>query len=110
MIFGKRYYKEFLNSEEKIATNILADRLHMLEREGFVVKHTDEKQRSKYVYSPTEKGVDLLPVLLEMVLWSAKYDPNTAAPPAFIERLKEDRKGVMDEIFNRIKQASKEGT
>src|SRR5262245_13861349 len=56
---GKKYYGDFLNSEEKISTNILADRLNMLEREGFVSKINDEHHGSKYVYAATQKAEDL---------------------------------------------------
>lgn len=46
-------------------------------------------------YRLTEKGVALMPVLLEMMVWSAAYDPKTAASPAFVERICADREGLM---------------
>ena len=70
MFMGKRYYNEFLNSEENISTNILADRLACLEKNGIVSKTMDEKNRSKYIYSLTKKGKELLPVMLSIVDWS----------------------------------------
>jgi DNA-binding HxlR family transcriptional regulator len=73
MFFGKRYYNEFLNSAEGIATNLLADRLAMLEKEKLIRKEKDSQHKQKIVYSLTEKGIDLLPVILCIGLWSDKY-------------------------------------
>jgi len=98
LFLGKKYYGDFINSEEGIATNILADRLNLLEREGFVQKRGDAAHGSKYVYKPTQKAVDLISMLLEMILWSAKHDPHTAAPKQFIARLQRDKKAVIKEF------------
>ncbi|THU32447.1 helix-turn-helix transcriptional regulator [Niastella caeni] len=73
MFFGKRYYNEFLSSAEGIATNLLADRLAMLEKEKIIRKGKDSQHKQKIVYSLTEKGIDLLPVILCIGLWSDKY-------------------------------------
>jgi DNA-binding HxlR family transcriptional regulator len=82
--FGKKTYGDFLASDEKIATNILASRLAHLEQKGIVSKKTDETNKRKEIYSLTEKGLDLIPILIEMGSWSAKYDPQTGAPPDWI--------------------------
>jgi DNA-binding HxlR family transcriptional regulator len=71
----KRYFNEFRASEEKIASNILADRLVMLEREGLISKKGDPDHKQKVIYSLTEKSIDLLPVLVESMIWSLKYEP-----------------------------------
>ena len=68
----KKYYGEFLNSAEKISTNILANRLVKLESEGLISKTQDTKNLSKFVYCLTQKGKDLLPLVLELIEWSAK--------------------------------------
>jgi DNA-binding HxlR family transcriptional regulator len=73
MFFGKRYFNEFLSSEEHIATNLLADRLTMLEKEKIIRKSRDALHKQKIVYSLTEKGIDLLPVILTIGLWSEKH-------------------------------------
>ncbi|OQP68674.1 winged helix-turn-helix transcriptional regulator [Niastella populi] len=73
MFFGKRYYNEFLGSDEHIATNLLADRLAMLEKEKIIRKARDAQHKQKIVYSLTEKGIDLLPVILTIGLWSEKH-------------------------------------
>jgi DNA-binding HxlR family transcriptional regulator len=64
-----------LQSDEKIATNILADRLSLLECQGFVNKIVASDKKSKYTYSLTEKGISLLPVIMEMTSWGAAYNP-----------------------------------
>jgi DNA-binding HxlR family transcriptional regulator len=73
MFFGKRHFNEFLGSEEHIATNLLADRLSMLEKEKIIRKGKDSQHKQKIVYSLTEKGIDLLPVILTIGLWSEKH-------------------------------------
>ncbi len=99
---GKRRYNEFLASEEKISTNILAERLRRLEAKGLVTKSRDLGNRRQYVYAPTRKGLDVLPLMLEIIRWSATHDPQTAAPPAFIRRLRNNREGLMRNIVNRF--------
>lgn len=101
MFLGKRNYGQFLESDEGIATNILADRLRRLEKEGIISKQRDPANRKKFVYRFTEKGADLLPILLEMVLWGARYDPETGAPEDFIRRLKRGRNSVMRQILKK---------
>ena len=105
LFMGKRHYHEFLTSEEGISTNILADRLRRLETEGLIAKVRDRKSRRQYVYTPTRKGLDLLPVILEIVRWSAKHDPHTAAPQSFVRRLRNDRKGLMREILAKFESS-----
>jgi len=104
MFKGKRTYGEFLLSEEKIATNILADRLMMLEEVALIKSKMDKGNKSKYNYTLTEKGIDLVPVLLEIVKWSAKHDKNNAAPKEFVDRVKKDRERFIKEITSQLKQ------
>lgn len=92
--FGKKTYGEFLESQEGIATNILASRLAQLEQNGILDKRPHPTDRRKEVYSLTEKGLDLIPVLLEMSGWSARHDPNTTAPQEFVARVYADREGM----------------
>jgi len=73
MIFwGKKSYGELLKSDEHIATNILADRLAYLEREGLISKSPDPADKRKEIYRVTEKGIALVPTFIEMIAWSAK--------------------------------------
>ena len=104
MFKGKVYYGDFLESEEKIATNILADRLQMLEHAGVINKVQDPKIKTKIIYSLTPKGIDLLPMLIEMILWSEKYDPKTAAPKEFVAAARKDREKLIEKIRADLKK------
>lgn len=73
MFFGKRYYTEFLESAEGISTNILADRLTMLEQQKIITKKKSREHKQKLIYSLTEKGIDLLPVIIAIGMWSDQY-------------------------------------
>ena len=93
--FGKSTYGEFLASEEGMATNILANRLAQLGQQGLLVKKLSEKDKRKEEYVLTEKGLDLIPVLVEMANWSAEHDPRTGAPVAWIALMKADREKMI---------------
>lgn len=74
MLFeGKSSFSEFKASEEKIATNILTDRLKALDAEGFLIKTASAANKAKYLYSLTDKAIDLLPVFVELFAWGDKY-------------------------------------
>src|SRR5215470_17133776 len=74
MLLGRRTFKEFLGSYEGIATNILADRLRRLEAYGIIAALPDPSDGRKLIYQLTPKGIDLAPVLTEMVLWAARHE------------------------------------
>lgn len=95
IFFDKKHYHEFMDSSESISTNILADRLQKLECIGLIVKNENEENLKKFIYAPTSKGLDLIPVLIEMVLWSAKHDPDTGAPPNVIKEMKKNKAGYI---------------
>ncbi|MBV6647224.1 MAG: helix-turn-helix transcriptional regulator [Cyclobacteriaceae bacterium] len=73
MIDGKKYFREFLQSKEKIASNILSSRLQSMEEEGFIYKKRDPSHKQKIIYLLTEKGIDLFPILMENARWSLKH-------------------------------------
>lgn len=102
MFKGKHFYGEFLLSEEKIATNILADRLSLLESNGIIYKSNDPNHKQKIKYSLTQKGIDLVPVLVEVIMWSAKYDKNSAVEMKFVKSVKRDKVGLISEISSRL--------
>jgi DNA-binding HxlR family transcriptional regulator len=101
---GKKTYGEFLTSEEKIATNILADRLTMLEREGLIKSKLDQEKKTRYNYTLTSKAVDLVPALIEIIRWSATYDKRTAAPKEFVDRIKNEREKLIVELKSKLGQ------
>jgi DNA-binding HxlR family transcriptional regulator len=104
MIFkGKRTYGEFLNSDEKIATNILADKLAMLEAGGIISKQEHPESKAKVLYTLTKKGIDLIPALVEIVIWSERYHdvhPNAAQ---FVKMVKKDKEGTIQGLRNSLK-------
>jgi DNA-binding HxlR family transcriptional regulator len=102
MFKSKHYYGEFLQMEENIATNILADRLVLLEESGIVSRTIDEAHNSKKIYKLTKKGVDLLPVLMEVILWSAKYDKQSAADAKFVREAKKDKASLLLKITENL--------
>ena len=99
---GKKTYGEFLGSEEGMATNILASRLAHLEQQGILVKQLSEQDRRKEEYALTEKGLDLIPVLVDMANWSAEHDPQTAAPATWIALMKADREKMIQRIHETV--------
>lgn len=77
MFAGKRRFREFLQSEEAISSNVLADRLNSLVENGILTRRDDPTHAQKAIYSLTEKGLDLLPALIAMSAWTQKYYPRT---------------------------------
>ena len=70
----KRYFREFLMSPEKIASNILADRLKKMEAAGMILRRYDPSNGCKIAYTVTEKGMDLIPAILALLRWGAKHE------------------------------------
>jgi|SRR5579859_6060590 len=102
MFKGKHYYGEFMQSEEKIATNILADRLGLLEDSDIIIKSIDPSHASKFIYKLTEKGIDLIPLLVDIIVWSAKHDGKTAADFKFVKKALKDREKLIGEITKKL--------
>ena len=75
MFTGKRHFREMLGSDEHISTNVLADRLKMLLDHEIITKAESPNHRQKVVYSLTEKGIALLPILMQISRWSYRYRP-----------------------------------
>lgn len=95
-------YSDFLDSEEHVATNILADRLRTLEEAGIVTRHVAARNAGGVTYQLTPKGLDLAPMLVETILWSAKHDTQTAADPQFVSAARQNR----DKLLVRIVEAT----
>lgn len=74
LFFDRNSFGAFLLSDEKIARNILSDRLEELVTKGFIVKEVSLVNKSKFLYYPTRKGVDLVPLLLQLAAWSEKHN------------------------------------
>ena len=84
-------FNEIQRAGEGMATNILTDRLAKLIEMGAVEKRPDEQDGRKWIYSLTEKGFDLAPILLELSRWGVKYQKGVA-PDGVLEAYEADRK------------------
>ncbi|HUA01393.1 MAG TPA: helix-turn-helix domain-containing protein [Candidatus Aquilonibacter sp.] len=100
MVRAYRTFKEFQGSGEGIATNVLADRLRKLEAAGIITVETDETDRRRLNYRLTEKGIDLAPVMLELLVWASRHE-ETGAPCAVIENMAMNREAVLAETRRR---------
>ena len=84
-------YGDFLKADEKIATNILASRLLNLEENGLIQKLNHPDSKAKVLYKLTQKGIDLLPILVEMNLWADKYYTVAEDRKAAIAQMKANK-------------------
>ena len=82
MFPGKRHFREFLQSEEGVSSNVLADRLAMLVERGLVTRADDPTHAQKAIYSLTEQGISLLPVIAALSQWTQVHHPETRRPEA----------------------------
>ena len=99
MLRGARTYKEFLECYEGIATNILADRLRKLIAYGILTTEPDPSDGRKLTYLLTAKGIDLAPVLTEMVLWAAAHEDT--GNQALIQQMRQDKEKFMAGVRQR---------
>jgi DNA-binding HxlR family transcriptional regulator len=99
MLRGVSRYQEFLECYEGIATNILADRLRRLEKYGIIEAEKDKTDGRKLIYSLTKKGIDLAPVLTEMVLWAAAHEET--GNQELVRQLREDKAKVIAGVRKR---------
>jgi DNA-binding HxlR family transcriptional regulator len=104
MLRGFRSYTQFLDSYEHIATNILANRLKKLEGYGIIATQQDSLDGRKLIYTLTEKGMDLAPVLTEMVLWAAAHEKTQN--PELIRQIKEDKQKFLVAVRQKYLQNS----
>ena len=109
MFKGRTSYTDFLRAEEGIATNVLADRLVRLEEDGIIERASASGRGSANRYRLTARGIDLLPIMLEIIGWSATYDPKTAADRRFVRRLRRDRPTLETEIRSALVGAATRG-
>lgn len=98
MLRGASTYAELLAGHEGIATNILADRLRTLVADGIIRVAPDPADRRSRVYRLTRKGIDLAPVLTEMVLWAGAHEAT--GNRALIRQMR-DKKKFLAAIRNR---------
>jgi DNA-binding HxlR family transcriptional regulator len=100
MVRGFTSFKEFQESGEGIATNTLADRLQKLKAAGIIAGETNATDARRVNYRLTRKGIDLAPVVLELLIWGARHE-DTGAPCAMISKLEKHRKELLAEVRRR---------
>lgn len=102
---GKQRYQEFLNSDEGISTNILADRLVRLEKHRLISKSDDPDNKKQIIYKPTTKALDLLPVLYEMIRWGVKYNPRIDLTKPLLKKMETNEKALTREIRSQFEKS-----
>ena len=108
MFDGKRYFREILGSDEKIASNILTDRLNKLEEFGILVKTKDAHHKQKNVYSLTEKGIDLMPVMIQIANWSTKHRKVSEKDKIHVNELVAGGQKLQDKMQKALKKELEE--
>lgn len=91
IVMRKTYYDEFIQMEEGISTNILGDRLKEMISRNLLTRRKDPENKRRWIYEPTEKALDLLPMMVELILWSSKYDPETGVTCDHVENFTKKR-------------------
>lgn len=106
VFFGKHTFKEFLESAERITTSVLTSRLNSLEQHGILLKQPHPSDQRSALYQLTEKGIDLVPVLLAMMEWGTRYDPKSAGhrKKALVERIRREHSAISHEVQNTLRQ------
>lgn len=103
---GYRFYNQFLASGEKIATNILSDRLKKLEANGFITSEKYALNKTKKVYKLTEPGLDLIPILVELLAWGYKHDDtllNSKDKVMAFKNVNEDKNAFIQRVIASVK-------
>lgn len=97
-------FGDFLKSVEKIATNILASRLKTLEQHGIIQKLDHPESKAKVLYRLTEKGIHLIPILVEINLWADKYSlPIDDRAKLVLQHVKVDKEKFIQDVMQRLK-------
>ncbi|WP_269004288.1 winged helix-turn-helix transcriptional regulator [Aquirufa ecclesiirivi] len=105
LMFAKQCtYGDLLKSEEKIATNILASRLQSLEENGIISKSDHPDSKAKFLYKLTQKGIDLLPLMVEINLWADKYYELPAKRKEELKEVKKDKEQYIKKALSNLKQ------
>ena len=102
----KHFYKDFLEAGEGVATNVLSDRLKMLEAFGIIKSKQYEQIKTMKYYALTEKGIELIPIIVELWVWGAKHDPNSVVGKANLDQRLAKKQ---ERIENYIKTARNAG-
>lgn len=106
LMFSKQCtYGDFLKSDEKIATNILASRLQTLEENGIITKSDHPDSKAKVLYKLSQKGIDLLPVMIEINLWAEKYFTIPVERKAMLKQVKKNKEAFIKIAMKELQKA-----
>lgn len=103
IFYQKSTYGDFLKSDEKIATNILASRLLALEENGIIEKREHPDSKAKILYRLTNKGIDLLPIIFEIHLWAEKYFPIPADLQEMVNDAKKNKEVALKTMMEQLR-------
>ena len=107
MFRGSIRFRDFLDADEGISTNVLSDRLSRLEAQQIISRQRDPANGRQVLYELTDKGKDLLPVMLAIFAWAEKYDPDTKVSPELAERIRADLFEVCGEALDAMEQTGR---
>jgi DNA-binding HxlR family transcriptional regulator len=103
-LLGKRHFRELLESDEGISSNILSDRLKMLVDEGMLTRSSDPTHKQKVIYSLTEKSITLVPVLAQIAIWGMHQLPVSEGPRRLVEQLEAGGPAYWDQIMDELRR------
>lgn len=106
MFNGKNSFLEFRASDEKISSAVLTEKLNLLLEEGIVSKITSPKNASKFLYLLTDKGIELVPVMVEFLDWGSIYNPG-GGPEALLDRIRQSKKKAITDLQHQLKERMK---
>ncbi len=92
---GKNTFGQFLESEERIGPSVLAERLAHLEQKGIITKRPSETDKRRMLYSFTEKGMGVIPIIYDFAVWGSLNSPDPDAPDVWFEAMKHEREKVL---------------
>ncbi|MEM1150569.1 MAG: helix-turn-helix domain-containing protein [Pseudomonadota bacterium] len=107
MFEGKRTYGDFRKSPEGIATNILASRLKKLQETGVIVSRLPQEGETVTGYALTQKGIDMLPVMLEIYLWAEKHFDIPKHVQEILDVVRSDKGAFASETVERLQKESR---
>ena len=107
MFRGSTRFRDFADADEGISTNVLSDRLSRLEAQQIISRQRDPANGRQVLYELTDKGKDLLPVMLAIFAWAEKHDPETRVSPELAERIRTDLFEVCGEALDAMEQTGR---
>ena len=102
MFNGKNSFLEFRASAEKVSSAVLTEKLNLLLAEEIVTKVTSPKNASKFLYLLTDKGIELVPLMVEFLDWGSRYNPD-GGPKPLLERIKQGKKKAIAELQDTLR-------